>query len=80
MTTQYIGAVYEHGEDTGAKKIQGWGQTAGAVDIDLWLEAIDKGETHINRATIKKARFGRELNGAQFDDLTYTRLMALLGV
>jgi hypothetical protein len=79
VTTQYLREKYIDEKKTGDFEIDGWKRTAGQVDIDLWIESIDKGDSHLNRSTIKKARFGRELNNKAFDDLTYQRLIALCG-
>ena len=80
VTTQYLRDKYIEEKNSGQQEIDGWKRTGGQVDIDLWIKAVDKGDTHYMESVIKANRFDREINGKTFRDVTYAQIMALLGV
>jgi len=80
VVTQYLRDKYIDEKNTGQPEIDGWKRTAGQVDVDIWIESVNKGDSHYMKSTIQACRFDRNLNGRTFNDLTYTQLMAILGV
>ncbi len=80
VTTQYLRDKYVDEKNSGIREIDGWKRTGGQVDVDLWIESVDKGESHFMKTTLKANRFDRLLNGKTFNDLTHAQLVAVLGV
>ncbi len=84
VTIQYLREQWmkvknsDRSEPTGELIIDGWNQTEGQVDINIEMTTKEKAGKKVMVATIKSNRFDRDVDGRQFEDLTYEELVALL--
>lgn len=69
-------------QNTGELVLDGWQKTETQADINLELRTkmveVKGKKQQVTIATIKSLRFGREMVGREFEDLTYDELVALL--
>lgn len=88
VTIQHLKAEYinvadtegrEQSRKTGSYVIDGWNRTENTADINIEMELVGKGEKTKTQATIKDCGFDRSLRGSTFIDLTYDKLMGVLG-
>ena len=84
VTTQYLSEKWstplgaKMAQPTGELKVQGWGQTEAFADINLEMEAQNRGGKVVMVATITSTRFERDTIGKKFDDTSYDELIALM--
>lgn len=68
--------------NTGELVLDGWLKTETQADINLELKTqmkeVKGKKSQVTIATIKSLRFGRDLVGTEYEDLTYGELVALL--
>jgi hypothetical protein len=89
VTIQHVKETYETVLDssgreqqkkTGETKLDGWSRTEGAADVNIVMAMIGAGAKTMPRATIKSCGFDKNLKDVSFDDLNYSKLLAVLGV
>lgn len=80
VATSYLKEKYKGGSPTGEYILEGWKYTDSKADIIFDLAMVGEKEKAKTEFTVVGCGFDRSLRGSKFDDLSYKRLMALLGV
>jgi len=74
--------VRERGEktatNTGELVLDGWQRTEAQADVNMEMTVKQKANKAVMVATIKSCRFDRDLAGKQFEDTSYSELIALM--
>ncbi len=83
VLTHYLRDRYVNNASTGELELDGWRGTEAMVDVSLWTRrekrTIDRGEKKtVVVTTVKDNRFDLALNDAEFDNLDYETLLAML--